>query len=238
MKARLNPTANGDVHIGHIYNAYVNRAMSDELDIRFDDNQAHWVSRLGQEKINSFIDRQITDFDWMGLRFENIYTNSDLEYVVTKVMARSPHWRMIPDAIGYGENAFPMIVDDTGIPVFGATFYLTAEKVIQDNHMGTGCLVRGTELLGEDHLYSYFCGIFGYQVPRKYYIPRLTTGDKKELTGISKTAGNWKVRDLREKGVSTDQIHEVLRRACLKDPLGSWRVENIKAFPALDVEEI
>jgi len=236
VKSRLNPTANGDVHIGHIYNAFVNRAMSTELDIRFDDNQWYWITRLGVEKIEEYIDRQLQDFNWMGIRFDHVYANSDQESVVRRVLAASPHFHMVPTHFGLVPSAHPIVVGADTIPMFAPAFFLTVEKVIHDHYIGVDCMVRGMELIGEDHLYAYFCGVFGYKTPVKYYIPRLKCADGSELTGISKTEGNWKVRDLREQGVSADDIHKMLKLACCADPLGSWRVENLKEFPTLIAE--
>jgi len=231
--SRFNPTPNGPLHVGHIYSALVNQAIADQFLLRFDDNQDYWKARLGEAAIEQYAAGQLRDLLWMGIRPDAVAYNSKMEDAMRYEMARS-HWRMVyvpPDAA-------PIIVSNPRIEPWGPELYLTAEKVILDHIQGVTVMARGLELLQENALYLYLCGIFGYPIPREMvYIPRLMAYDGAELADISKTRGNWKVQELRERGISPEAIRRVLRRACLRESDGSWDTLNIKSAPVLPVSD-
>lgn len=239
MRARLLPTANGPLHIGHVYNALVNKAESDELVLRHDDSQTYWVRHIGHEALQQNAASQLRDLEWMGFEFVEVAYNSRMEEIVLRESARSPHYWPVPDHWAFDPKTYPQIISSPRIEAWGATFHDTAEKVILDHEMGINVMVRGLELVQENALYCYYCGIFGYPIPLKmYYIPRLMAYDGSELTDISKTAGNWKVQDLRASGVTQEEILTVLRHACLLDPTGGWGIDNLKGQPALTVDRL
>jgi len=231
--ARFNPTVNGPLHVGHIYSAMVNRAVADQFLLRFDDNQEYWVTRLGEATMEQYAAGQLRDLLWMGVRPDVVAYQSKLERIVQSKMAHSPHWRAVYDHLNE-----PVIVSKPRIEGWGTSFCITAEKVILDHMQGVTVTVRGTELLQENALYLYFCGIFGYSQPKMIYIPRLMAHDGTELTNISKTVGKWRIQDLRGCGVEPGAIHAVLRQSCLVDPDGGWLPSNVKGNPVLESEEV
>jgi hypothetical protein len=56
------------------------------------------------------------------------------------------------------------------------------------------------------------------------------------LTDVSKTRGDWKVCDLRSRGVTPERILGALRASCLVDPGGPFLARNIKYNPVLKEE--
>jgi hypothetical protein len=148
-------------------------------------------------------------------------------------MARCPHWRVVHDHSPCNPETTPCI--RANIEPWGASSWLVAEKVIFDHIQGVTVMARGLELLQENSLYMYLCGIFGYRIPNKMiYIPRLMTSDGKEMTDVSKTLGTWKVRDLRDRGFAPCDILETLRQSCLIDSDGPWLAKNVKLNPVLE----
>jgi len=226
--SRFHPTPNGPLHVGHIYSSMVNQAIADQFLLRFDDNQDYWKAKLGEAAIEQYAAGQLRDLLWMGIRPDAVAYNSKMEDAMHCEMAHS-HWRMVYVPLGTA----PTIVSNPRIEPWGPELYLTAEKVILDHAQGVTTMARGLELLQENALYLYLCGIFGYPIPEMVYIPRLMAQDGQELTDISKTRGDWKVQDLRGHGVSPEAVLAVLREACLIDPDGGWRPINIKGRPVL-----
>lgn len=229
MITRFNPTTNGPLHVGHIYNALVCQAVADKFILRFDDNQDCWKRCLGEVAMEQYAAGQLRDLLWMGIRPDAVTYQSKMEDIARHEMAHCPHWRMV-----YIQREWaPIIVSDPRIEPWGPDFYVTVEKIILDHEQGITTTVRGLELLQENALYLYLCGIFGYPIPTMIYIPRLMASDGGELTNISKTLGEWKVQDLRDRGVSPEAIRAILCEACLVDPDGGWLPLNLKGNPAL-----
>ena len=185
--SRFNPTANGPLHVGHIYNALVNQAIADKFILRFDDSQRIWRNRLGAVAMEQYAAGQLRDLLWMGIRPDAVIYQSKMESAVLQELAHCPHWRAV-----YDHENEPVIVSSPRIEAWGTDFPITAEKIVLDYMQGVTVMVRGLELLQENALYLYLCGIFGYPQPKMVYIPRLMQQDGTELTNISKTAGNWK----------------------------------------------
>lgn len=226
---RFNPTANGPLHAGHIYNALVCQAVADRFVLRFDDNQDYWKARLGRVAMEQYAAGQLRDLRWMGIEPDTVTYQSEMENTARRKMARCPHWRATYDHVND-----PVIISEPRIEPWGTSFLVTAEKVVFDNLQGVTVTVRGLELLQENALYLHFCEIFGYPQPQMIYIPRLMAHDGSELTNISKTLGEWKIQDLRERGVSPGTIYIALRKSCLIDPDGGWRSGNLKGRPVLE----
>ncbi len=231
--SRFNPTSNGPLHIGHIYNTLVIRAECDEFILRFDDNQRYWETRLGKSVVAQYASGQLNDLLWIGIEPTLVSYQSKMGDIVLAKKAKSPHWRAV-----YGHENPPIIVSNPRIDPWGPDFPVTAEKVILDHHQGVTVVIRGLELLQENALYLYLCGIFGYSQPRMIYIPRLMAQDGQEMTNISKTRGDWKIGDLRERGVRPEEILDLLRTSCLVDPHGGWQVSNVKNNPVLKEVEL
>lgn len=171
---------------------------------------------------------QLRDLLWMGIRPDTVTYQSKMETAALCEMAHCPHWRAV-----YDHENTPVIVSSPRIEPWGTDFLVTAEKVVLDHVQGITVMARGLELLQENALYLYLCGIFGYLQPRMIYIPRLMAHDGRELTDISKTRGDWKIMDLRAHGVQPETALDILRKSCLVDPTGSWQAINVKSNPVL-----
>lgn len=228
---RFNPTANGPLHVGHIYNALVCQAVADQFILRFDDNQRYWLVELGEDVMEQYAAMQLRDLLWMGISPDIVAYQSQMEHIVLAEIAHCPRWRAVYDHVHE-----PVIVSDPRIEPWGTDFPVTVEKVILDHAQDVTVTVRGLELLQENALYWYLCGIFGFPQPEMIYIPRLMTRDGSELTNISKTLGEWKIQDLRARGVEPETIRAILRQSCLVDPDGDWLPANVKGSPVLDVQ--
>ncbi len=107
--------------------------------------------------------------------------------------------------------------------------YLTVTKAVQDYREGCGTLIRGDDLSSEFSLYCYFCKLLNIPVPEFIYVPRLMHG----TISLSKTKGNLKLKDLRKKGYSPEQIFKLLKDACLIDKKKGWFYKNIKPQPVI-----
>ena len=103
-----------------------------------------------------------------------------------------------------------------------------------DDHMlGASLLIRGMEMMVEDVLYLYLCAVFGFEPPDRWYIPRLMGSGSTELADMSKTAGNWKIRDLRGRGYGPELVVNALATSCLIDVRGPWSLDNLRTRPVL-----
>lgn len=246
MNTRFNPTANGPIHVGHVYMALLNEFMAHnsggKFILRIDDNQRMEQQRIGGAKeMQRYAKGQHRDLAWMGMQIDKIVYQSEMEEKVKGALARS-HFRMVVDHVMSCET-FPIIqlAGPTISPIQLST-WIVAEKVILDRWENVDAMVRGPEMLQEHALYMYFCALLGYRFPKCYYLPRLLTmGDKNgsmSFENVSKTIGNWRVEDLRDAGVTPGQIRKLLRASCLIDPAGYWCLENVKDSPALTVRGI
>lgn len=244
MNTRFNPTTNGFLHVGHVYMALINEYMAHESGgrfvLRFDDN-ARWqmADHGGAEGMQKHAQGQLHDLAWMGLTTDGVIYQSRVETRAKRFLAQS-HFRMVIDHAGEGmKDTAPIIRVAPTISPFQTSAWITAEKVVMDYWEGTDTLIRGPELLTEHGLYIYFCALFGFPFPTCYYLPRLmATADDGPMTNVSKTMGNWRVRDLREAGVTPKKIRSVLKGSCLITPSGSWHVDNVKGSPQLIVPSI
>ncbi len=252
MNTRFNPTANGSLHIGHIYMALLNEAMAHnsggEFHIRFDDNTPHMMRHYIRQipgKDYATTERalvQLNDLIWMGIEIDSVSYQSEQEEKMNKFLANSP-FRMVIDNVGYGYNSRSVIAgrsDDFGSSPLSTRH--TVEKVVLDYWDGSDVLIRGLEWVAEHHLYMYFCALFGFRFPLCHYVPRLLTaigisGDR-TVGDISKTIGNWSVQELHKIGASPVQIRGELRESCLIDSEGPWNINNLKYQPRLISEEV
>jgi hypothetical protein len=139
------------------------------------------------------------------------------------------------EAVGWPVKDQPMAgiyaseVIGINAPMYPYAERLTAEKCVMDFLEGVTWVIRGHDLLTEDCLYRYFVDKLELQQPRMTYIPRL------EFRGdvVSKTKGNYKIRDYRRSGIDVKEIWSLLAQDCLIDWWTDWRVENIKPHPVL-----
>lgn len=232
MISRFNPTTNGPLHIGHVYSALVNRAESDKMILRFDDNQRYWIEKYGRAAMRQFAASQLRDLLWLGIEPDEVSYNSKMEAEANLEIARCPHFRVVQDYSPVNAELTPTI--RAKIEPWAPSSWLVAEKVVFDHMQDITVMARGLELLQENSLYMYLCGIFGYAPPMMIYIPRLMDHDGREMTDISKTRGEWKVKDLRESGASPEDVIFALRKACLVNPDGTWHAKNVKLQPSME----
>lgn len=243
MNTRFNPTCNGPLHVGHLYMVLVNyhmaKASGGKFIVRFDDDQPYWIERLGRDGLQKFSEGMQEDLAWFGLQVDE-WTYESKAREANEAMAAG---LLMP-------NITPTDADFAKMPGGCWTYpyvpYLTLVKVIQDHREGIDTLIRGEDLVTEFALYHYFCHILKIPVPTLYYLPRLRQlvhsfwgmGAKElELSDVSKTAGNCKLAEFRERGWTPTQVTNMLAASCLQDPAKGWTFENVKVRPYLEMGE-
>jgi glutamyl/glutaminyl-tRNA synthetase len=237
---RFSPTVNGNLHVGHIFMALVNEYESNnsggKFIVRFDDNQYYWndVMHVDFTKITNGM---IEDIKWLGIKVDAWESERDLfngghyskeqidklESLDRKLLLNIPpekaEYPDVPEVIGWNATTYPYAP------------FITAQKVAMDYIDGVNLLIRGIDLLTEFSLYEHYVEEFRLPKLRHVYLPRLVISDNKELTDISKTAGNNSIRQLRESGWTPTLVLESLKSSCLINPTGSWSIDNVKARP-------
>jgi len=228
---RFNPTMNGYLHIGHLYNVLVNyheaKRSGGRFGVRLDDNQRYWYWRNTYSEEDSFEDAIMDDFEWMGIEPDYWSSQENLSPVTVQLIREEFEYDLPREAF---TAAFGAEVVGMPFEFYPMVPSLTAEKVAYDFMEHINLVVRGIDLLSEDCLYRYFVNLFMIPQPRMIYIPRLTF----EGSGIvSKTEGNFKLKTYREKGIPAHDIIEHLAQDCQKIPGLGWYLENIKPNPVL-----
>ena len=236
---RFNPTTNGGLHIGHAYTALVNQheahASGGKYILRFDDNTRYWIHALGGRAAMAEIAKgQQEDLEWLGITADQIVCQSEQEPEVLAFLAASKWHHVVDHGVWNAIRAH--VVSNPPMEPFGLTSFISAERVVSDHMLGANLLIRGMELLSEDGHYLYLCALFGFEPPEKWYIPRLMTATASDLGDVSKTAGNWKIRDVRERGHSPELVRWILCESCLVDSWGPWSLDNLRARPVLTRE--
>ena len=179
---RFNPTACGDLHMGHLYMALVNATEAHRtggrFSVRVDDTQPYWVHNLGKKLIDQYASEyheQLSRFmvidDWLRQS-----TLPSMHEIVgeTYVLGRLPRKRWINDKI-------VEITSDPTMAVYPYDYYLTVEKVIWDFYAGVNYLIRGEDMLTESSLYAYFDDMLGIPIIKQVYLPRLRANDRDEI---------------------------------------------------------
>lgn len=233
MNTRFNPTANGPLHLGHIYMALVNEHMAHSTNstfiLRIDDNQRSYFEKLGGPKqMHEIGMAQSRDLDWIGIQTDRVVYQSGTEELAKATLTKT-HFRMVVDHHPLDRETFPIIHDSIATRPWPLSAWITAEKVVLDRLEDVEAMVRGPDLIQEHQLYMYFCALFGYRFPKCYYLPRLVAADGE----ISKTRENWQIGGLRSTGITPEQIRQILRESCLVNPDESWHIDNVKDLPRL-----
>jgi glutamyl/glutaminyl-tRNA synthetase len=231
---RFNPTVNGYLHIGHLYNILVNQAEARRsggtFGVRFDDNQAYWNWVNGCAALDGYRWSMRDDFEWLGIVPDYWHSQAEMLPQAIELMR----------SVGYCPKDQPFCNYQT-VEVVGITgpFYpyaevLTSEKVVFDFMDGITWAIRGVDLITEDCLYRHFVNVLGLRNVRLTYIPRLIfDGDV-----LSKTAGCYKIRDFRTAGIDPLELENNLASDCLINKFDGnrdevWRIDNIKSRPTL-----
>ncbi|WP_437225952.1 glutamate--tRNA ligase family protein [Planctomicrobium sp. SH661] len=234
VNTRFNPTANGFLHLGHLYLILVNleaaRSTGGRFIVRFDDDQPYWRDRLGEERIRFYCQGIREDLEWMGV-CPDLFSHESLDREQNEAFLRSHGLEQIPPVAEDCRFVTPQILNcDRPYPYVP---YLTAVKVAQDAREGCDLLIRGDDLVTEFSLYCWYCDRLRLPIPQFQYVPKLLAQNA-DLADVSKTSGNYKIRDFRDRGSSPQDVEQMLAVACLKEPEAGWHVDNLKHRPSLD----
>ena len=230
---RFEPTASGPLHLGHLYLILVNQHEARESGGRFvfrvDDNSPEWVWRVGQARMQEYIDGYRRDLEWLGIEPDIWLLQSELhDEVVELRRLLAPDWKAEERVM----FTVPWVPGDDQVVYYPYAPYLTIDRVIMDTYSGVTYLIRGADLLTEHNLYLHLCDRLGLPAPRCVYLPRLKLASGSELLGnISKTSGGHSIESYRSQGTSPEYLLESLKLACLKDPGGEWSVSNVRREP-------
>ena len=240
---RFNPTANGALHVGHLYMMMVNEAEAHESGgkfvFRYDDNQVvyrygvSWTgARMTDEEIRNVKSGMIEDVIWCGLEVDSVSSQAGREQRVQSFMRFLNEGKDLPVKRVYTSQVNPEVHwlgFDSAYPYVP---YLTAEKVINDFLDGCNFIIRGEDLLDEWSLYHYFADSWGLPTPRQAFLKRLVmTNAGKDVYDIRKTRGSHSIASYREKGWTPEKLKEMLAEACLIDPSKPWLIDNCKPEP-------
>jgi len=230
---RFNPSVNGSLHLGHIYTALVNDALSidGKFYVRFDDSSPLHIVDVGTVRIAAIRKQQQEELTWLGLNVTEYLGQTERLGEVHEVLKQ--HHLALFDYnardIARGGIVQPEFIADNYIPLFPSVPLVTAEKVVFDHMIGANLLVRGMDLMTEYGLYQYFCDRLGYEQPHHIYLPRLSWsgGD------MSKRHGGVFIADLKADGYTPQDIRDMLAKAALRHPLNGWTLLNLKGAPRL-----
>lgn len=220
-----------------LVNEYEAHSSGGKFIFRFDDNQQYWVDKVGKDAIREICNRMACDIMWLGVKVDEYIYQSKIEHdtlnrleLLMKDKSMIVRGRYYHDEIPETNKTFTY---------YPYTPYYTLEKVWMDFSEKVSILIRGEDLITEFALYEYFVDLLGLPRVRHVYLPRLHS--QTELSNLSKTAGNYKISDLRDKGFTPAQVRHIIAKACLCDPRGPWSISNIKTDPKLveaDVNKI
>lgn len=232
---RWNPTANGALHLGHIYSLLVNEKFAHDNDgkfyVRFDDTSgAITIEMAHKERTVEIIKSQQEIIEWLGIPVDGWIIQSsplimkEIEEFMKGYDAnfRYPYPHDLP--------LFVRMVGTGWLP-FPYAPYETAERVILDHMIKATHIIRGEEFSGEFSLYRYFCDMFGFPHPKFIFLPRLMAGGG----DISKTNGGYTIAELRSQGYKPEDIKDLLRNACLKWYSDDWSIYNLKPNPRISL---
>jgi len=232
MNTRINPTTNGLMHLGHAYMALVNHhaahSTGGRFVVRYDDNQVNWIAKLGQDRMRHFAHSWARDLMWLGVEPDEICYQSEMEPQV-----RAAIHRVMP---GYDDMMEYNIVARatwTDAALYPYAPFLTAEVVYLDAMSGINLLIAGEDLLPRHNLYCHMAHVFGFHQIQHIYIPRLVAVRGGQLDNVSKTNGAHKVSAMRDRGMSAEEVIQLLRRSCLVNPDGDWSVDNLLQRPII-----
>ena len=198
---RFNPTINGPLHLGHLYMILVNEFEAHnsggEFSIRFDDTQSHWCEKINWQERQHLCEEIKEDLEWLGIKVKYYISQSSMDYDVKRLMYSLCHKvsLKIPKSNILDLSSYPDVVQDS-VLYYPYNPYLTMEKVIMDYLQNITLLVRGSDLLGEYSLYSYFREELGFGKIRQIFLPRLSCdadGKTQHNSAISKTKKNYRI---------------------------------------------
>jgi glutamyl/glutaminyl-tRNA synthetase len=230
LNLRFSPTTNGPLHIGHAYicllqEAYAHRTGG-KFQVRFDDNMAVWVARIGEAELDYYAEQARRDIEWCGIQVDDWVSQRAMEGVVRRQIR---DWRHTPIAFPHPHHSAYWIGHGEMFPYAP---YETLEKVILDWHTSCNCIVRADDLLTEFSLYYYLCQMFNLAHPDLIYVPRMRADDGSQIgSSVSKTEGGYALADYRKMAWSPAQVRELAAESALIDPSEGWTFENLRERP-------
>lgn len=229
---RFNPTANGPMHIGHLYSALVNRDMArttpgGKFLLRIEDDQTVYEDKISEKTLKEYRDNIIIDFAWAGIIPDAISYNSERgkQLTLKKLIPRSL-LEIFPQQAR--RSQFFPLTPGNDILFLSYTPEYTLNKVIFDYLDNVTYLIRGIDLISEFSLYCFYCNIMNLPIPEHYYIPRLRIDEGGDINMVSKSKGGHSLAELRELGVDPSDLIHSLAESCLIDPSRGWLLDNLK----------
>lgn len=234
QNTRFNPTTDGRLHLGHVYNMLVNEYEAHKdggrFAVRFDDNQEVWKIRISPQQTQEIIDEMVEDIEWLGIEVDSFTRNSFLEDDILDIHAGLNENVGLPSRVPAVVYNAPDMAG-SNITMYPYLPHQTRDKVILDFIQEITLLIRGEDLVSEFSLYKYFCDMFRIDSPTHVYLPRMRlSGENRDLSKHNRFGTIKEGRDL---GLTPSNIIDMVRVACLKDPGGAFSIENIKERPTL-----
>lgn len=246
MNTRFNPTIcggglhSGELHLGHLVMALINEYQAHEVNggkfiVRFDDTQEWWRMRTSVGEDERLKRDILEDLEWAGIKVDKWESQYEMREQVSfwkeqfgplPVRDLRNNFLRAPKFLFTNANSFPYAPE------------LTQEAVILDYLDAVSHLIRGAELSFQGGVYALICDLWRLPQPYQIYLDRMTVLKKDgTIEEISKTVGNYKVCDFREKGYDPSFVREMLAVACLKNFPGPWAVDNIKMHPMIILKD-
>jgi len=245
---RFNPTANGPLHLGHVYIAMLNQHMAHtsggKFIVRIDDISIDTLYSMTVEQMNRYADEQLEALDWLGIQADEVIREKDMHQDVYHFVAHNgwyiPEYKwkfslainpaLYNDFISQEDEWYPYTAAEAS-EWYPYSDYLTYLKVIRDELNGVTTLIRGDDLRGEFSLYQHFRKKFGLPEIVHFYMPRMYRND---LGIVSKFHKAVPVLRYIENGWKPDDILELLAKSALRDIDKGWDIYNVKREPRLD----
>lgn len=237
---RFNPTANGNLHLGHLYIMLFNEHMAHESGgkfyVRFENNQVDTLNDLDYYRTSAFCDLQEDAIKWLEIPVDGWFRQSDMglemmQFVADHVIPGHGWW--IPEyKWPYSIPINPALGEynlEEG-EWFPCAPFVTYSKVIYDELRGVNVLIRGDDLRSEFALYQYFRNLLRLPEIDHYYLPRLY-GPEGEI--VSKFHGAKTILEYKDAGWTPEDLKDLLAESTLKDPAAGWRLTNVKKHPRL-----
>jgi glutamyl/glutaminyl-tRNA synthetase len=237
---RFNPTANGDLHLGHVYvmlfNEHMAHSTGGRFYVRIEDNQVDTLHSVSGAEMQRISDRQQEAIEWLGIYVDEYKRQSEMDLEMKEFVAH--HDWFIPEyRWPYSIPLNPAL--GAYNPEQGEWFpyapYLTYCKVIYDELAGVNVVIRGDDLRSEFALYQHYRQQLRLKEIPHYYLPRLY-GPNGEI--VSKFHTARPVLEYKAGGWEAGQLLRDLGQAVLKEPADGWDIFNVKKDPRLDPEII
>jgi len=214
MTTRFRPTPYRDLHLGHVWTAWLNHRVAAQHGAEFiviADDIAYNLQTLSEQSWPATVAarRMCADLAWLGME------PSRLIYSTRNAAQHAE----AAEALGISKPGLCADASFMGPMVYAAqgatqvTLYhpwLVLTRVVDDYEARVRAFVRGADLIHETQLYDHlYRQLYGGQPPRQEYAPvvRREANAEKE----SKSGGAWTVADLRDAGYTPGEIISTLR---------------------------